>query len=301
MHPYRALEVFVRTAELGSFTRAAESLALSRPAVTRLVAELEQSVGRQLLIRTTRSVSLTDEGARMLESGRDLLERADRLFTPPDENAELSGLLRVTSSATFLRFFLAGVAEEFLDLHPKVSLDLGIEPKIQSLVATRTDIAFGSCGDAPTDAIILQKRVSNIAASPDYLDRHGRPRTPADLERHELIAQPWPEAWTFFSPTGEARRIPVKGRLRVSSAAAALEAALRGRGIAMVPDIAVVEPVRKGRLEVLLPDWRTQETTVFARLAPGRIANPLAKAFLDHVRRRMEERSLAFEQERSQA
>ena len=123
MDKIKSLETFVRVADLNGFARAAESLGLSRASVTRTVAELEETMHLRLFNRTTRSVSLTSDGERVLEEAREILRRTDEMFASPG-SSELTGRLRVAATTSFAEFFLCGILEEFGEKHPGLSIEL---------------------------------------------------------------------------------------------------------------------------------------------------------------------------------
>ena len=277
----RGLEAFLRVAELKSFTRAAESLGLSRASMTRLVSDLEERAGAPLLMRTTRHVELTDGGKAFFERASRIMEETQALFAPKDREAPLAGELRVACSQGLADFFLAARAEAFLEEHPGLSIDFRVVERADSLVAERIDAAFEVTGSPAGDALVIGRCGSVLCASPDCLSRSGRPRDPAELAAgvFELIGQPYPAVWTF-ARAGETRRVAPAGRLRFSSARLALGAVLRGRGIGLLPDLDAAPHLQSGELEALLPEWRTPESLIAARVPASKFRNRAAEAFI---------------------
>ncbi len=287
MNTLQTLEVFLRTAQMKSFTKAAESLGLSRATVSRLVAGLEAAVGKPLLIRTTRRVALTDAGRDFCERAERLARDAQALLTPADDDAPLAGVLRIAATPGLAEFFLGEAAEAFADVHPRLAMDVRIEAAPVDLVATATDLAFSVTSLPTDDAVVLGRCSSWLCASPAYLEKAGLPETPEALVSHSIVSQPWPEVWTMANAAGDTRRVKAAGRLKFSGVSLAIAAVKRGRGIGLLPDIAAEPEVAVGRLARVLPDWSFPESKIVVRRAPGRVAHRAAEAFVDFVKARL--------------
>ncbi len=284
MNTLQTLDVFLRVAQMKSFTKAADSLGLSRATVSRLVAGLEESLGKPLLIRTTRRVALTDAGQDFYERAERLSYAAQELLAPADDNAPLSGLLRIAATPGLAEFFLGQVVENFACMHPLLSIELRIEATPVDLVATATDLAFSVANTPTDDAVVLGRCSSWLCASPEYLEKAGLPTTPEALVNHDLVVQPWVDIWTMANAAGETRRVKLKSRLKFSSVNLVIAAVKRGRGIGLLPNIAAAQEVAANRLVRLLPDWSFPESKIFIRRAPGRIAHRAAEAFVAFVK-----------------
>jgi len=285
MNTLQTLEVFLRTAQMKSFTKAAESLGLSRATVSRLVAGLEAAVGKPLLIRTTRRVALTDAGRDFCERAERLARDAQALLTPADDDAPLAGVLRIAATPGLAEFFLGEAAEAFADVHPQLALDVRIEAAPVDLVAT--DLAFSVTNLPTEDAVVLGRCSSWLCASPAYLEKAGLPEAPEALASHNIVSQPWPEVWTMVNAAGDTRRVKAAGRLKFSGVSLAIAAVKRGRGIGLLPDIAAEPEVTAGRLARVLPEWSFPESKIVVRRAPGRVAHRTAEAFVDFVKVRL--------------
>ena len=289
MNTLQTLDAFLRTAQLKSFTRAAESLGLSRASVSRLVTALETQVGEQLLYRTTRRVELTEAESRFLQRAQVLSEAVEALFAPTGEDAPLEGCLRIASSPGLATFFLGEAAEVFAAAHPLLSVDIRTVTEPVDLVATATDLSF-EAGMPEAEAEPLGKCRSLLCAAPQYLKKAGQPKTPQALSDHALVVQPYPAVWTFASEDGQACRLRVLGRLKFSDVGMALSAVKRGAGIGLLPDIAVSPEIKMGRLQWLLPQWKTPTAVISVRTAPGKIVNRAAEAFKTFVKARLNDR-----------
>ena len=289
MNTLQTLDAFLRTAQLKSFTRAADSLGLSRASVSRLVTALEQQVGQQLLFRTTRRVELTDAGRRFLQQAQALSEAAEALFERTNAEAPLTGCLRMACSPGLATFFLGEAAEVFAEEHPQLAVDIRTVTETVDLVATATDLVF-QVGLPVAEAEPLGNCRSLLCASPAYLQKAGEVKEPQELLHHALVVQPYPTVWTMASEDGRTCRIPAKGRLKFSDVSMALSAVRRGRGIGLLPDIAVVPLINSGLLQQLLPQWKTPTAVISARTAPGKIVNRAAEAFKAFVKARLNSR-----------
>ncbi len=283
MNALQTLDAFLRTAQLKSFTRAAESLGLSRATVSRLVTTLENEVGQQLLFRTTRRVELTEAGKAFVCRAEKLSEAAEALFARTTADAPLTGSLRIASSPGLATFILGEAVERFARRHPQLAVELHSAPEAVDLVATATDLDFRvGAADENLESLGLCRSV--LCAAPGYLKNTGEPKTPEELSSRALVVQPYPSVWTFAAPDGSTRRIPAVGRLKFSDVGLALAAVCRGCGIGLLPDIAVMPRIDAGELQPLLQQWQTPAAVIGVRTAPSRIVNRAAVAFKAFVK-----------------
>lgn len=260
MDQLAAMRVFVRVAELGSFTAAADALGLSRAMASTQVAALEKRFGLRLLNRTTRKVALTSEGARYLEHCRRVfaeLQAAEDDLQGARERP--SGRLTVDVPGAFGRHLLMPALPDFLARYPDLTLDIRISDRLVDLVAERVDVAVR--GGTITDPnLIARKAVGSrwiTCASPGYLDRKGWPQVPADLAAHDLIgfrtahAQPG-RGWVFQDGQRQLTLSP-SFRATCDSPEALLVAAASGAGIIQTMDLLAARPLQERALVVLLP------------------------------------------------
>ncbi len=280
--------VLAAVIEAGSFVRAADALGLSASGVSRAIARLEARVGVRLLDRTTRSLRLTDEGARFHRQVAPLLEGIEHAAGDASgASAAVRGRLRVDADPYFSRLVLAPRLAIFLDRHPDIELELLTRDEMGDLVANGVDVAV-RFGPQPASSLVtrrlLQTRILTVA-TPAYLERNGWPKTPEDLARHLCIHFRDPRTGRPFEWELHRGReiVPVaaKGRLTVSDVGVMLGACLEGVGIAQVMALGVHDLLQNGRLVDLFPDW-PDETFPLYVVHPSR-RHPPAKvhAFID--------------------
>jgi DNA-binding transcriptional LysR family regulator len=282
--------VFAQVATRRSFAEAARRQGRSPQAVTRAVASLEARLGTRLLRRTTRSVSLTDEGARYLERARTLLAELDALETPADRDAPLAGTLTIAASVLFGQLHVLPVVIEMARAHPALDLRLVLHDRVVSLAEEGIDLAV-RLGELP-DSSLRARRVGQVrlvvCASPTYLKRAGTPGEPADLARHDGIAfagtTAVAERWSFPLPgaprRARERAVSVRPRLTVNTAQAAIDAALAGLGVVRVLSYQVEALVRARRLRVILADFEPAPLPVHLVQLPG-VPSRTATAFAE--------------------
>jgi DNA-binding transcriptional LysR family regulator len=255
------LRVFLRVTELGSFTRAADSLGLPKASVSQAISRLEAELGTQLLHRTTRRVHLTADGAQLQQRAHDLLDDMDEvqnLFRR--QPSELSGRLRVDMPGSMARNVVIPQLPAFLALHPGLEIELSATDRRVDVVREGFDcvLRVGTLDDSSLVARLLgHMRIVNVA-SPGYLVAHGVPRVLADLDQHALVhyvgtlGQRSP-GFEYFDGQ-HYRNWPMQGALTVNSADGYSAAALAGLGIIQVPEMGAREALRSGTLVEVLPD-----------------------------------------------
>lgn len=279
--------MFIAVATLKSFAEAARSIGMSPQGATRAVAALEKRLRTRLLNRTTRSVSLTSDGERYLERARRVVAEVDALEAPLDERAPIAGVLSVTAPIHFGQLRVVPVVAEMLALHPALDIRFYLHDRIVSLAEEGIDVGIriGTLPDSSLRAKLVGEVRSLLCASPDYLERFGRPRDLDDLPDHFFVAftgaTPIPDRWSFGR-----RTIAVRARLVVNTAPAAVEAALAGAGIARLLSYQVDEHVKAGRLKVILTSHEPDPFPVHVVQLPG-IASRAATAFAELLGKRL--------------
>jgi DNA-binding transcriptional LysR family regulator len=286
------MSVFTAVAAAGSFAAAGERLDMSQPGVSRAIARLEARLGIRLFDRTTRSVSLTEEGRRFHEQVLPLLAGIEEAAaTAADGATAVRGRLRVNVDPYFSRLILGPRLGTFLERHPQVQLELVIQDRLGDMVAGGFDLAVRFGEPAPSSLVVrklLETRIMTVA-SPAYLKRRGRPLEPGDLadERHDCIlfidpltGHPW--AWEFHRQRRKLE-VPVHGRLTVNDVGTLQSALLAGYGIAQIKELGAESLFADGALVELFPDWAEERFPLYV-LHPSR-HQPAAKtrAFLDFV------------------
>ena len=286
------MEVFVAVNEMGSFSKAAERMRMSPPAITRAVSSLEGRLGTTLLTRTTRRLHLTDAGARFLESAQRLLGEID--IAERNASGEMGvpqGHLTISASVTFARYVITPMVRGFLQGHPKITATvLGLD-RVVNMVDEGVDVAI-RIGELPESSLIA-RRVGQVrrffVASPDYLTRRGSPTMPQDLKLHSIIGFSnilTNQDWHFKTPTAKGH-VTLSPRLEVNDASSAVEAALAGEGITMAMSYLVGDLIRAKRLVPILTDYVPQEVPVHLVFPQSRLIAPKLRAFLDYSAHRL--------------
>lgn len=264
------MTTFVAVVETGSFSAAALRLSQAKSATSRLVSALEEHLGAQLLNRTTRRLSIT-------EAGRDFYEQAVRILSDlqeaeaslaSDQNA-LRGRLRMAAPLSFGLLHLAPALEEFMLLHPELVLDLDLDDRRINLIEEGFDLGLriGALEDSSLVAKPLAPIRMCLCASPDYLHRHGTPRTPADLGFHAgLVYGNVPEAqqWRLLDAAGKGYSVKVPVRLRANNGDLLLQAAIAGLGLVATPSFLAWRALASGQLVQLLPNYQLPASQAFA-------------------------------------
>lgn len=292
MDRFRSLEVFVAVAEAGAFARAATALNMSPPAVTRAIAALEDRLGVRLLNRTTRRLSLTEAGRRLLENGRRVLgdlEATER--EAAGEAATPSGHLTISASLTFGRLALTPLLLGFLRAEPKVTASLRLQDRVVDLVEEGIDLAV-RIGQLP-DSTLIARRFGEVrrllVASPSYLARHGRPERPADLKRHRIVGFGGLGAsreWRHIE-NGRPASVALQPVLDVNDAVAALAAAEAGDGISFATSYMAAGPIAAGRLVALLEEFTPPPVPAQIVYPQSRLVAPKVRAFVEFAAPRL--------------
>ena len=289
MDRYTALQVFRQVAELKSFAAAGRRLALSPAAVSKNIAELEAHVGARLIHRTTRRMSLTEEGQTYLEHvvrGLDALAEAEQALCPVKTTP--SGTLRVSAPMTVTLTMLSGRIPEFLARYPLLSLDLHLDDRRVDLVREGFDLAIRGSDKLEDSSMVARKLTVMphvLCAAPSYFEAHGRPATPADLKHHNCIRfslSGHADQWEF-SQGGHTERVDITARYSVASSLAVRDALRQGFGISLIPLPYVEGDLKEGRLHTALNDWTTVETTLYAVYPSRQHLAPKIRAFLDFL------------------
>lgn len=278
MDKLKAMQTFVQIANDGSLTAAARSLGSSLPAVVRLLAELEKSLGVRLFNRTTRRISLTEEGQGYLQRSNAILTsvlEADASVTAG--SIEPSGSLLITAPMQFGQLYVAPAVTDFVQHYEKVQCRLHLNDRNVDLLEEGVDVAI-RIGELPDSSLVAQevgavRRV--VVASPDYLERHGTPQHPTDLLKGNAIRlfSRW-HPWTFNE--GERQfTVPVTGNLEFNLVAPALEACLAGMGYGHFLSYQVAPYVQQGRLQLVLQSFEQSARPIsivypHAQLLPAR-------------------------------
>lgn len=254
-------------AQLGSYTKAAQRLSLSKAAVSQRIAELERAMGTQLVARTTRSVRLTEAGQRLVDDTEGALAQIARSVAELRDSAgQPRGLLRITAPVALGRQHVAPQLDAFLRRYPEIRIELDLSDRLVPLAQEGFDLAIRHTSNPPDTHVAVKLCDSRtlLLASSAYLKKHGLPSHPAELAEHACLPylRPGTSVWHFEQlrpargAAAERVKVPVQGPLRAANSEVLREAALAGLGIALLPDFSAGPALRAGRLKELLPDWR---------------------------------------------
>jgi DNA-binding transcriptional LysR family regulator len=280
------LRVFIAVADLRGFAQAARRLGISPAQASKLIARLEDRLDTRLLNRTTRDVSLTDAGRAFQARARVLVEEFEQLERSAQETAVPSGLLKLTAPVSF-GAQLESLLVDFARAYPKVGLEVSFTDRVVNLVNEGFDAAvrIGMLADSSLVARKLATVRAVTIASPDYLDARGTPRTPDELQHHDVIIdlnRIDPEVW-IFGRGGKRVELGVSGRLRFANPYMCVAAAQASFGIACEPAFAAAEDLRNGSIVPLLKKYEPDPVAVYAVYPHARHLASKVRVFIDFL------------------
>ena len=283
-----AMHAFVTVADLRGFAPAARKLKLSPPAVTRLIAALEERLGTRLLQRTTRKVALTDAGTRYLERVRRILADVEEAEGAAEsERSKPSGRLVISAPSGFGRLHVSPVVSDYLKRHPDVSAELRLEDRVINLVEDGVDLAvrIGILADSTLVARHVGEMRRIVVASPAYLRKHGEPKTPAEISGHQTIQFGTASAsgeWRFVEGSSDFR-LDVAPRFASNSADAAIQYAEQGGGLTRVLAYQAADGLRRGALKIVLQKFEAPALPIHIVYPTSRLLSAKVRAFIDLV------------------
>ena len=291
MEPYRFGDIaaFVAAVRSGSFTAAASGLGLTRSAVGKSIARLESQLGVRLLHRTTRKLSLTDEGATVYDRWRQILEELEDVdATMALRRSHPTGTLRLITPPSFGRRHLLPVIHAYLKQWPELRTELWFTDRSVDLIEEGFDMAV-RIGAPKADTLFLTRTIAwqqfIVCASPEYLTERGTPMTPADLAAHDTlvyISHERPRPWTLQTDDG-VHLVDAPGRMSFDNSEAVRESALAGFGLAHLADYIVADDLRTGRLVEVLRAYRPPPDPIRLVYPSKRHLTPRTRAFIDFL------------------
>ncbi|MFJ9989382.1 LysR family transcriptional regulator [Pseudomonas putida] len=282
------ISVFSKIAELGSLSAAARELNLTPSAVSKSLAQLEERLGVLLVKRSTRSLTLTEHGQIILERANAIIADVENTLDIARQFGRPEGSLRVTSSIAFGCKQASVLISQYLNLYPKVDVNLALEDRRVNLAEEKYDVALRITSD--TNTLYAARKLATIrwiyCASADYLGAHDPVRCPADIAGQACLVYPQmtrDNRWSFIKGDSVSQ-VQVKARLSSNSSLALLEAALAGQGIACLPAYLVAEHIVRQRLKIVLPAYHSDvQHTLYAMYYRSKYANPLVRSFIDFL------------------
>ncbi|MDY6948086.1 MAG: LysR substrate-binding domain-containing protein [Pseudomonadota bacterium] len=292
MDRFDAMQAFVRVVEAGSFTRAADTLHMSKTSVTQLVQQLEARLRVKLLNRTTRRVNVTADGAAYYERATRLLADLDDVETSlSSASASPRGRLRVDVPSPLARMILIPALPAFHAKYPDIQLDMGVSDRMVDVIGENVDCVVR--GGELTDQSLQARRVGDLRlgvfAAPSYLKRAGTPSHPRELEnsQHRIVGYVWARTGKTFpyAMRRDGERVTVQGRyvLAVDDGNAYLAAGLAGLGIMWLPEYMSKTHVARKELVPLFHDWRLDSMPMYLAFPPNRHVSTKLRVFIDWI------------------
>ncbi|GGX18718.1 LysR family transcriptional regulator [Pigmentiphaga litoralis] len=286
------MRIFVKVAETESFSEAARQLHMSPPAVTRAVAALEDAIGARLLVRTTRSVKMTESGHQYLDDCRRILAQiTEAEASAAGSYATPSGTLTITAAALFGHMHVLPVVHEFLRAHPSVNARTLFVDRPVNLVEEGVDVAvrIGNLPDSGYTAIRVGTVRRVVCGAPSYFKAHGTPSVPADLRAHRIAASTgaWVSLeWRFAGD----HKVTVQTWLQSNTNEAVIATAIAGMALARVPEYQIASALQDGRLAIVLADHEEPPLPIHVVYPAGRHAPAKVRAFVDLAAKRLSNR-----------
>lgn len=284
------LRVFVEVAKRLSFTDAATSLGINKSAASKAVSRIEDRLGVKLLQRSTRKLSLTEEGNRLFEKSSaafSSITDAEQEITSNQQ--QLKGKLRIAAPMSYGLTTLVKLIPDFMAKYPRVTVELHLEDKLSEIIGEGFDLAI-RIAELKDSGLVARKlgEIEHITvASGTYLKHHEVPKHPKDLSDHKCLIYTYrstPRQWIYFDRQGEELSVNVKGVFETNNSLAIRECLLNGLGVALIPEFVVHEDLEAGRLEAILKDYRGFTRNLYAVIPDRKHINAKTKAFIEFIK-----------------
>lgn len=288
MNRLDAMDAFVRVVDAGSFTAAARQLRVGQPAVSKMIAQLEERLGVKLLLRTTLGLKPTEAGEAFYEHAKRAIDEADEAeLKARGVGAALSGRLRISAAVTFARLHVVPRMPRFMELHPALDVEVFLDDSNVDLVESGIDLALrmGELKDSSLTARIIGQGSRIVVGAPSYFEKKGVPRTPAELVDHEAVIydqRGGGTEWSFTRGTSRST-VTVKGRIRSNAAEGVREAVFAGMGVAVASEWMFGPELRSGRVRRVLAGWALPPVDLWVVFPTGRNASAKARAFATFI------------------
>jgi DNA-binding transcriptional LysR family regulator len=292
MNRLAAMDAFVRVVDTGSFTGAARQLRVGQPAISKMIAQLEERVGTRLLLRTTQGLMPTEAGENFYEHAKRAVEEADEAEAKArGSGAALNGRLRISGAVTFMRLHVVPHLPKFLAMHPDLDIEVFMDDRNVDLVEAGIDIALrmGDLQDSSLTARKVGQSPRVVVASPEYFESHGEPTSPADLGAHQAVVYDLRSGGTVwnFNQGPVQSAVTIKGRIRLTAAEGVREAVFAGMGLAVASEWMFAPELASGKVRRVLQDWDLPPIDLWAVFPSGRTASSKARTFADFIRREL--------------
>lgn len=280
------VHLFIQVIEHNSFTSAAEKLGIQKSTISRRIAQLEDELGVRLLNRTTRKLSMTDEGEDLFKRCRPLLEELENVeHSVTSRQSEPKGRLRITMPPELGIFIMNDAVSSFIKRYPQIQIDIELSVRVVDLVEEGIDLAL-RVGDL-SDSSLIARKISDahahLYASQDYLNKYGEPETPDDLINHQCIGIKLNSTDWVFENWNEGKPVPVNFRIRANNLTFCKDMLLNGLGIGRIPNGFFEEELKTGEVKQILTEYRTPTVGIHALYPSRRHLNPKVRLFIDHI------------------
>jgi len=288
MNRFAAMDAFVRVVDTGSFTAASRQLRVGQPAVSKIVAQLEEHVGVKLLLRTTQGLKPTEAGENFYEHAKRAVREADEAeLKARGVSAALSGRLRISAAVTFARLHVVPRLSRFLEMHPALDVEVFLDDRNVDLVEAGIDVAL-RMGDLQASSLTARKigqgkRV--VVGTPSYFEAMGEPQTPAELLDHQAVIydqRGGGSLWPFKRGDSEVP-VTIKGRMRSNAAEGVREAVFAGMGLAVASEWMFSPELKSGAVRRVLADWDLPPIDLWVVFPTGRNSSMKARAFATFI------------------
>ncbi|WP_163876883.1 LysR family transcriptional regulator [Rhizobium laguerreae] len=282
--------IFMAVVDAGSFIAGGQAVGLSRSAAGKAVIRLEDRLGVRLLNRTTRTLSLTEEGRMFYERGLRILVSVDEAeASVAGQDSTPRGVLRFTVDDAFGRLVVLPLLEKYLRAWPDIQVEVSFTDRLADIVEEGFDLAI-RVGATATDTRLVSRVIATykarLCASPSYLAERGEPRNVDDLAVHDCLisaGRNQRQGWRFRGEGGSWIKAQGRSRLRLDSGEAIRDAALAGLGIALLPDFLVTDDLAAGRLRQILADFETDDAKILTLYPDKRLLEPRVRRFIDLI------------------
>ncbi len=282
------MAVFIRVVDAGGISRAAEQLGIAKSAVSRRLVELETRLGTRLLNRTTRSSSLTEAGHSFYQRAIKIIDDVTELNAlAKDSRCRLDGTINLAAPLSFGLLHLAPAIDDFLSLHPELSININFSDQQLNLIEEGLDLAV-RIADLKDSSLIARKLSAikiQLCASPDYLKKHGTPKTVDQLNHHQLLHYNLanPSNWKLTDQLGKQHLIQVKAKMQANNGDFLKDMAIAGHGIVMLPSFIAWKAIASGELVPILSDYTTPELNAYAVYPQTRYLSQRTRILIDFL------------------
>lgn len=287
---FHAMGAFLRVVDSGSFTAAADQLGLTTAQVSRLVADLEIRLGSKLLQRSTQRRVLTDAGRNYAEQCREILGLVGEAETDASgASVQVRGTLRMQCMANFGQHYVAPILADFCARYPGLVVEYGTSQDVPDLLARGADVSLYLAESLPSSGMVARRIGTTFAvvcASPAYLAKHGEPKAPVDLAQHACVRLVNPSVtaeWRLTRGGGHVEQLAPRGQVIADTPDLLVDVTMRGAGITLLPLFSVIDQIRAGLLQRVLPGWRSPDIGVYALFPSRRFIDAKTRTWLEWV------------------